>query len=130
MTDPAATPLDSTTADNDHEVRVLLAKHGISTDQVEAARAAANGKAIFLLNDQPVIFKRASADQLQRVFTKPEKDRYPAMRDLAGFLVVHPAPEAWKVMTGDDGFPLLFVTVVDAASAIASGKATSEAKKL
>jgi hypothetical protein len=128
MSAPESVALDSPNDDNAHEIRVLLAKHGIAADDVEKARSAARGRAIYLLVDAPVIFKTATGDQFDRAFGKPEKERPKALRELASFLVVHPEPESYKRL-GEE-LPLLYVTIVDAASSVASGKATTEAKKL
>lgn len=118
--------LEPATASSEHELRVILASHKIPTATVDELREKFSD--IYVLVDLPVVFKPARGEQIERVFQKAEKERPRALRELASFLVVHPEPEAWLRLL--ERYPLAWSTVVEAAFAIASGKATTEAKKL
>lgn len=117
---------NATSANDEHEVEVLLAKHGIARERVEELKE--KFPRLYLLVDAPVIFKPMTSAQFQRFAGKPEKERARAAMELASFLVVHPAAEQYKAMAEE--FPLLFGTIIDAATDIARNKPTAEAKKL
>jgi hypothetical protein len=129
MTDPLPTPQvpeASPVVNGSDECRALLAKHKIPQAAVDKLKESY--KRLYLMHDAPIIFKPASGDQWDRVTQKPDKERARAMRDLASFLVVYPAPEKYADLLEE--FPLLYATICDASASIASNKAVTEAVKL
>lgn len=118
---------------DDHELRVLLAKHRIAPEKVAELRDAHRAP-LYVLIDKPIIFRAMSNAQFERVGQKSEKERMKASRELVRSLVVHPSPEDFeKILYTEahpDYAPLVWSTVLDAAIDIARGKPTAEAKKL
>lgn len=122
----SAAALDPQTASEEHEIEVLLEKHGITRARVEELKS--KHRKLYMLIDQPIIIIPMNGDQFDRVGQKPEKERVRALIELAKFLVVHPEPAAYLAMAKET--PLLWSTITDVAFDLAKGKSVLEAKKL
>ena len=121
-----ARPVSNEDADRAHELEVLRVKHKIPAETIDQLKA--KYPSIWMLVDAPIIFKEMSGDQFERVMAQPDKQRIPALKQLASFIVVYPPPAEYEKLV--QRWPLIYTTITEAAVSIASNKYTGEAKKL
>lgn len=127
--DPTMQVLALDGADNEQderEIELLLRKHKIPREVVEALRA--KHPRMYILRDQPIIFQSLKDGQFERVLSAREKDRPIELKNLASFLVVYPDADAYLRLVQE--YTMVWDTIVEAALAFAKGKQSDDAKKL